>query len=258
MSEYTEKQIIEQALPIIDSWGRISTSELVEELVVVMNPSGRDLDILDGRNDTRFSQKVRNIKSHSDNNNIEIFVDIDEQGYFSSKKKHLTIDETDDKIGEFRIDLSFIEEGKEKFAGRKTDFSEVNKRNKDYGDAGELLVMEDQRKILKSQNNPKASYISHIAHTKGDGFGYDVLSFNPEGENVYIEVKTTTGGLERQFHMSINELLFLQKNVEWYIIARVYNYDENKGTADIKYYSGRELYKKATFTPSNFKVKVEN
>jgi len=30
----------------------------------ILKPSGRDMEILDGRKDTRFSQKVRNLKSH--------------------------------------------------------------------------------------------------------------------------------------------------------------------------------------------------
>lgn len=29
-----------------------------------MKPDGEDMDILDNRNDTKFSQKVRNLKSH--------------------------------------------------------------------------------------------------------------------------------------------------------------------------------------------------
>ena len=253
MSEYTEKEIIEQALPIIDSYGRISTSKLVEKLFEAMKPSGIDLLFNDSRNDTKFSQKVRNIKSHKDTNNIEEFVIINEKNYFSSRRNRIQ----PDSPGEgFKIDLSILEEEKTNFLGRKVDFTEVNSKNTNSGNAGELLVIDDQRKKLKLQNNPKGHLISHVAKIEGDGLGYDVLSFNPEGENIYIEVKTTTGGLKTPFYMSTNELLFLQQNVEWYIIARVFNYNATEGTAEIKYYSGRELYKNATFTPSNFKVKV--
>ena len=44
--------------------GSISTTDLIEELIVAMKPSGEDADILEGRQDTRFSQIVRNIVSH--------------------------------------------------------------------------------------------------------------------------------------------------------------------------------------------------
>ena len=45
--------------------GSITTSELIEKLRLVMKPSGADLDILSGRNDDKFSQKVRNLKAHN-------------------------------------------------------------------------------------------------------------------------------------------------------------------------------------------------
>ena len=42
----------------------IKTSSLIDEVRSKMKPSGEDLEILDNRNDDKFSQKVRNIKSH--------------------------------------------------------------------------------------------------------------------------------------------------------------------------------------------------
>lgn len=45
--------------------GRITTSELIDLLTSLFHPVGLDAQILEGRADTRFSQKVRNLKSHS-------------------------------------------------------------------------------------------------------------------------------------------------------------------------------------------------
>jgi len=42
-----------------------STSELIDILTDIMQPKGKDAEIISGRNDTYFSQKVRNLKSHS-------------------------------------------------------------------------------------------------------------------------------------------------------------------------------------------------
>lgn len=44
--------------------GRITTSELIEKLRAIMKPTGEDLTILSGRNDDKFSQKVRNLIAH--------------------------------------------------------------------------------------------------------------------------------------------------------------------------------------------------
>lgn len=46
--------------------GSMSTSDLITELTDVMNPQGEDAEILEGRQDTRFSQIVRNMVSHKE------------------------------------------------------------------------------------------------------------------------------------------------------------------------------------------------
>ncbi|MCD8566793.1 MAG: hypothetical protein LRY36_02605 [Alphaproteobacteria bacterium] len=44
--------------------GFITTENLIQELEDIFQPTGKDANILDGRNDTHFSQKVRNLVSH--------------------------------------------------------------------------------------------------------------------------------------------------------------------------------------------------
>jgi hypothetical protein len=44
--------------------GVITTSELILKLRDIMKPAGEDLQILTGRNDDKFSQKVRNLIAH--------------------------------------------------------------------------------------------------------------------------------------------------------------------------------------------------
>jgi hypothetical protein len=44
--------------------GEITTEELVVELADLFQPDGEDAEILDGRHDSKFSQKVRNLISH--------------------------------------------------------------------------------------------------------------------------------------------------------------------------------------------------
>lgn len=44
--------------------GAMTTSDLIESLTEIMNPQGKDAEILEGRQDTRFSQIVRNMVSH--------------------------------------------------------------------------------------------------------------------------------------------------------------------------------------------------
>lgn len=62
-----ERDLIIPALFLMTlrSEGYISTTELIRELTTIMKPTGMDAEILSGRTDTYFSQKVRNLKSHS-------------------------------------------------------------------------------------------------------------------------------------------------------------------------------------------------
>ena len=44
--------------------GFLKTSALIAAMVAEFAPEGEDAEILDGRGDTKFSQKVRNLVSH--------------------------------------------------------------------------------------------------------------------------------------------------------------------------------------------------
>ncbi len=46
--------------------GTITTSDLIAELTEHFAPDGQDAELLEGRHDTYFSQKVRNLVSHRD------------------------------------------------------------------------------------------------------------------------------------------------------------------------------------------------
>jgi hypothetical protein len=50
--------------------GLITTADLIAELEALFNPTGKDAEIIEGRSDTHFSQKVRNLVSHKKNNFI--------------------------------------------------------------------------------------------------------------------------------------------------------------------------------------------
>src|SRR5580704_9637753 len=61
-----ERELVDPALECLynSEAGEISTTELRDHLTRVFEPEGEDTAILDGRVDTKFDQKVRNLKSH--------------------------------------------------------------------------------------------------------------------------------------------------------------------------------------------------
>lgn len=66
MTRITEKQLVLPTLYLLSKSnnGFVTTSDLITKLTEVMKPTGIDAEILSGRSDTYFSQKVRNLKSH--------------------------------------------------------------------------------------------------------------------------------------------------------------------------------------------------
>jgi 5-methylcytosine-specific restriction enzyme A len=65
MSRISENQLILPSLYLfLDSKTGLSTSDLRNKLTLIFRPQGEDAAILAGRTDTKFSQIVRNLKSH--------------------------------------------------------------------------------------------------------------------------------------------------------------------------------------------------
>lgn len=65
-----------------------------------------------------------------------------------------------------------------------------------------------------------------------DSLGYDIES-SQKGIKKFIEVKTTTAGINRTFYLSKNELEFLKNNQETLYIYRLYNYNLSTNSADL-------------------------
>lgn len=65
---YTEEQVRNEAMKeLLHAPGcRLSTSQLIDRLSAKLPIKGKDAQIADGRSDTYFSQKVRNLVSHRD------------------------------------------------------------------------------------------------------------------------------------------------------------------------------------------------
>ena len=72
MARITEEQLILPALYLMDisPSKSITTTAMKEALVDIFKPTGDDNAIIGGRNDTFFTQKVRNLKSHDTLENL--------------------------------------------------------------------------------------------------------------------------------------------------------------------------------------------
>jgi hypothetical protein len=62
------------------------------------------------------------------------------------------------------------------------------------------------------------------ARTRGDGAGYDVQSFNPDGSTRLIEVKTTGLGKYFPFNVTVNEVRCSEARSREFQLYRVFNF----------------------------------
>jgi hypothetical protein len=109
-----------------------------------------------------------------------------------------------------------------------------SKENKRIGDLGELFVMQLERGKLINANKPKlAKKVAHHAIDKGDGLGYDVLSFDEKGNEMFIEVKSTKGSKNTPFYITRNELERSKQEQEKYFIYRIYNFNDELIKGDV-------------------------
>ena len=108
--------------------------------------------------------------------------------------------------------------------GRHPDYGALEEENRRRGAQGEELVVGYERSWLRQHSRPDlAGRVRWTARDDGDGPGYDVLSYDRDGHERYIEVKTTRLGAETPFYISSAELEFARCNPGDYVLYRVYD-----------------------------------
>lgn len=106
---------------------------------------------------------------------------------------------------------------------RKFDPVTRDFRNRQLGKAGEKFVLEVERRRLIADDRPDlASKVRWVADEDGDGAGFDVLSFAPDGAERLIEVKTTNGSARTPFFLTRNEREVAEARAESWRLYRVH------------------------------------
>ena len=141
------------------------------------------------------------------------------------------------------------------FRGRTVNFIQNDIENKRLGDLGELWVMKYEIEKLKGANKHSLiDKVKHISKDEGDGTGFDIQSFDREGNKMLIEVKTTKGKQNSTFFVTRHELERSKIEKDNYFLYRLYNYNELQDTADLLIIKG-DLTPICTF-PTNYKINL--
>lgn len=96
---------------------------------------------------------------------------------------------------------------------------------KSLGDAGEEWVVELERESLTRAGRPDlAKGVEWVARDKGDGYGFDVASFRPDGRERLIEVKTTNLSASTPFYITRWEVEVSKARADDYSLYRVHGF----------------------------------
>jgi hypothetical protein len=108
---------------------------------------------------------------------------------------------------------------------RKYDVAQRDERNRALGRAGEERVLEHEAASLRAAGRADlARKVRWISEEEGDGVGYDIASFRPDGQTRLIEVKTTNGWERTPFYISRNELSVAEERRSEWCLFRLWNF----------------------------------
>lgn len=190
----TERELILPALiSISEQTSGLTTTQLIQTLREKMNPQGRDLEILTGRKDDVFSQKVRNLISHK---TIAKYTDI--------RNDKLCINE---QGLQFIVDSENSQDDYSPYIEDNDDFRDENVSINDFDYGAEpdniyLSVSDLKRKYDRWQN----------------GIEQNALKLNPEYQR-YDGIWSTS-----------NKSLFIESILLNIPIPSIYLSEDNKGT----------------------------
>lgn len=109
----------------------------------------------------------------------------------------------------------------------RRNYLEMESRNQTLGLAGEKLVLEfEHKRLWQAGKKDLANRIEHVADTAGDHLGFDIKSYEIDGSDRLIEVKTTRFGALTPFFASKNEVEVSTAREAEYQLYRLFKFTE--------------------------------
>lgn len=133
----------------------------------------------------------------------------------------------------------------------KHDVAGRDERNRALGERGEEFVfIYEQSTLFNKGRSDLAKRVRWTSKEDGDGAGYDIFSFTPEGRDRLIEVKTTNGWERTPFHISRNELDVADRRRENWCLFRLYDFARDPKAFELR----PPLQAHVALTPTSFQA----
>jgi hypothetical protein len=136
---------------------------------------------------------------------------------------------------------------------RKFDPAERDALNRKLGKQGEELVfMHEQWRLRSADRAELAQKVEWTSEVRGDGAGYDIRSFELDGSERLIEVKTTNGPAKTPFFLSENERAFSDERPEAFRLLRLYSFAETPKAFELR----SPLSERLALNPASYRASL--
>ena len=126
-------------------------------------------------------------------------------------------------------------------------------RNKEIGDLGEDAVYQIEKHLLIAAGKSNLAEKMYLTRDReGNTAPYDIHSFYPNGQDKYIEVKTTVTNDMYSFFISKKELEFFDEHKKSYLLYRIYDFDKVSG--HFSYFTVDNIRQFFAFEPYAYKT----
>ena len=118
---------------------------------------------------------------------------------------------------------------------RRYNVAERDARNRALGRAGEERVLvHEQANLIAAGRTDLSNQIRWVSDVDGDGAGYDIQSFETDGTDRLIEVKTTNGWDRTPFYITRNELTVADTRRENWRLMRLWNFSREPKAFELR------------------------
>lgn len=131
----------------------------------------------------------------------------------------------------------------------KFDVAAQAERNRILGRAGEERALAHERAVLNDAGRTDlAERVRWVSEEDGDGAGYDIESYSPDGQTRLIEVKTTNGWERTPFYITQNELAVAERRPAEWRLLRLWNFAREPKAFELR----PPLDEHVSLTPTGF------
>lgn len=256
----SESEIRMMALLLLKQHGSLNTKEVKELLHTVMAFDDEDMQpSLSRKGEAKIAQKIGNIISHQK---------VDVRTYYNSYIIDKTIYpavwsiltglESQNTLNKISNEETKKRKQKQRyFRPRKIDWTKLNEHRTELGLLGEEFAIKHEIKRVSCFALEDINRIIHVSKNLGDGAGFDILSIDENGNDIYIEVKTTEGPVDTPFYMTENEYSFfnIHKHKNNSFIYRVYDFNKENNEGQIQIIPAEDLFLQYGFDSISYKVR---